>query len=523
MENFLNLHGSAIAGTLSTFDRLIFKGHLMSLQSPGGMFVYLDKAGVPLSGFGRFVDKQSEALKSHAKQVAQQAGRPYVYDQTGQMTRRGGKTKEQWAKELAEQDGIKEGLIGILATIEPCSSFVVRGQSKGPGRTLERRRRKCVHLYYYYMDREFGFMHIRLQTWFPCPVQIYINGREWLACELDKKDIKYARYENSLTWIGNLEEAQQMCIRFEEKRWVSILHAFGRRVNPLLTQISERGFGEYYWVIDQCEYATDVLFKCREDLERVYPDLVSYAALTFGAKDIMGFLGRKLTGNFQGEVIADSRKRLPGWRVKYWMKGNSLKMYDKGSVLRVETTINYPREFKVLEVKKEGDTYRRRWVDMGKGVTNLYRYAEVSLNANKRLLEALANAPMNGKVIEQLDDLCRSHTKEQKRIGKFNPLSQEDSRLFSALLEGHTFLNGARNQDLQQALYPGPAATQQERTRRTGRVSRLLGKLRGHGLLAKVQGRRLYRLTVKGLALLKAIVRFRTITAPATALLAQAA
>jgi hypothetical protein len=116
MESFVNLHGSAIVGTLSTFDRLIFKGHLMSLQSPGGMFAYLDKAGVPLLGFGRFVDQQSEAVKTHAKQVAQHEGRPYVYDETGQLTRRGGKTKEQWARELAERDGIKEGLIGILAT-----------------------------------------------------------------------------------------------------------------------------------------------------------------------------------------------------------------------------------------------------------------------------------------------------------------------------------------------------------------------------------------------------------------------
>ena len=60
----------------------------------------------------------------------------------------------------------------------------------------------------------------------------------------------------------------------------------------------------------------------------------------------MSFLGRKLTGHFQGEVVTDQREvevrgsRVPGRRVKHRMKVNWIKMYDKGTVLRVETVIN---------------------------------------------------------------------------------------------------------------------------------------------------------------------------------------
>ena len=37
---------------------------------------------------------------------------------------------------------------------------------------------KCTHLYYYWMHEELGFLHFRLQTWFPFLVQVCVNGRE---------------------------------------------------------------------------------------------------------------------------------------------------------------------------------------------------------------------------------------------------------------------------------------------------------------------------------------------------------
>ena len=41
--------------------------------------------------------------------------------------------------------------------------------------------RKCLHLYHYLIHPLFGFMHLRLQTWFPFSLQVCLNGREWLA------------------------------------------------------------------------------------------------------------------------------------------------------------------------------------------------------------------------------------------------------------------------------------------------------------------------------------------------------
>ena len=59
-------------------------------------------------------------------------------------------------------------------------------------------------------------------------------------------------------------------------------------------------------------------------------------------------------------------------------------------------------------------------------------------------------------------------------------------------------MNGFRNADLTARLYPRPAHDRDEAHRRCERVSRLIVKLRGHGLVAKVPRARLYRVTPYG-------------------------
>jgi hypothetical protein len=109
---------------------------------------------------------------------------------------------------------------------------------------------------------------------------------------------------------------------------------------------------QYYWVAAQAEYSTDVMFKTAAGLRELYPRLLSHSTLCFGATEVMNFLGRKFNGHFQGEVVSDLSslvcRRVGGSRIKHRVKQNGLKMYDKaGLVLRVETLINDPGEFRV--------------------------------------------------------------------------------------------------------------------------------------------------------------------------------
>jgi len=146
------------------------------------------------------------------------------------------------------------------------------------------------------------------------------------------------------------------------------------------------------------------MFKTATGLRELYPRLLSHSTLCFGAEEVMNFLGRKLTGRFEGEVVSDlssfACRRVGGSRSKHRVKQNWMKMYDKaGLVLRVETVINNPQEFRVRKQVLRDGRQRAEWVALRKGVAYLFRYREVSLQANARYLDALAavDDPTPGK------------------------------------------------------------------------------------------------------------------------------
>ncbi len=249
-----------------------------------------------LKDFGAYVAKTTEELKAAVQQMAHAAGRPYLYLESV-MTKAQGRSKEDLARSIAAKDGITDGLICVLSTLEACRSFGVRKNPATHHLEVRPQQRKCLHFYFYYFDAEFGFMHIRLQSWFPFTIQVYINGREWLGRQLEQQGIPAQRYENAFLHLTDLPAAQALCERFAHREWPRVLDAFARRVNPKLAVVETAGFGSYYWVIDQCEIATDVLFKDRDRLLTVLPDLLQGALLAFSAEDVMRFLGRKLPPN----------------------------------------------------------------------------------------------------------------------------------------------------------------------------------------------------------------------------------
>jgi len=513
MDTFLSIHQDDIVGTLSMFDRMIFRGYLTGFFPKGAFGAYLSREGVLLKDFSNFVQERTKKLKAHIEGMAQTAGRPLQY-----LSSSKGQSKEDMARSIAERDGVTEGLVCVFSTLETCMSFDVQGNRQTHKLEVVRRQRKCLHYYCYYLDAEFGLMHIRLQSWFPFDIQVYLNGREWLARQLDQRGIPYDRYDNKLTHIADSETAQTLSERFTQRKWLRVLHAFARRVNPFLGAIRKAGFGDYYWTLAQAEYATDVFFRDRATLEALLSAFMEISMNAFSAEDVLRFLGRKPHGNFQGQVTTDRKKRPEGRRVKHRMKGNSIKWYDAVNLLRIETTINQPREFRVLRVIDTPQGRKRRWQPMGKGVANLWRYAQVGRQANYRYLNALAYAQPTGKASVELEGLCHPKTNQGQRYARFNPITQADCDLFSAALAGEHALNGFRNKNLQAYLYSIPAKTRTEQRQRSAHVTRLVAKLRGHGLISKVKGSRLYRSTPRGARLMSAAILCRNKTFPAYAM-----
>jgi hypothetical protein len=506
LSRFITKYTALIIAVLSCFDRVIFKGHL-ALAAPCELERYVDCAlKVCRTEFMKtMAPLYSNRLVEHAQDWARKAGRTYEY-RTGQFR------KDQWAQKLVRDQGICEGLVGILCTLETCPSFALI-----PGRDrpqfVSRSRQQRV-LYYYFLDPQFGLIHIRLQTWLPFTVQVYINGHEWLAQQMVDKKLGFVQQHNAFTQLDDPAEAQRLAERFAQLNWPKILNRWARQVNPLLCEL----FPGYpvHWVVDQAEYATDLLFTSRAALAGLYPALLAYAVQTFTPMDILRFLGRKWDRRFDGEVHTEYEdERWFGTRIKHRMKTNWLKMYDKfGLILRVETVINSAKEFWVYRVQHHRDgTSSVGYYPMTKSVASLVNYQEQALACNRRYLDALALVNDPAPAYQELRQLTEPKIVEGRSYAGFNPARGEDVRLFEAVLHGDHITRGFCNGDIREPLFGHPKPLVLHR-RASAAVGRLLKRLHVRHLVAKIPRTRRWRVTERGRHLLGMAVEVYKVSWP---------
>jgi hypothetical protein len=511
-KTFINRFGEHVTGILSGLDRVRFRATLRRLFCPEGPEIYLNYCKVLIKNFKAFAQGLSDRVKARAYEQFQKAGRPNIYLPSSQLD------KETLIEQMVLKDQIKQGPIALLSGVEPCLSFRVRWdhQTRKPRLVMESAR--CTHLYHYYEHPKVGRMHIRVQTWFPFSVDVCLNGHQWLARQMDRAGIDYRQRDNCFSWIKDYPKAQKLMDQQLDNDWAALMNSFLSLAHPLAAEITAPIADlSYYWSTSQSEYATDVLFDSSRELGKLYPKFLRHAITSFQSPDVMRFLGRrvpqsgtKVHGNFQGEVTSSLKERAEGVRIRHTLNGNSLKMYDKAaSVLRVETTIVKPTEFRVYRSTEGQPKQSKRWMQLRKGVCDMYRRAQVCRAANTRYLEALACVIGSSSLLEEAAGVCGPVLHNGKRYRGLNALAQKDHALLLAVSRGEFALSGIRNADLRALLYQSAKPTKltkREIRRRSAAVTRQFALLRAHGLLRKMPRSHRYLLPAKGRRIITALL-----------------
>jgi hypothetical protein len=510
VERFVARYRSLVIGVLSGFDRLVFRGHLLPLVRDGGMFFFLEAAGVRLLDFKKFALATTEQVVRATLAEAQRLDRSVHYLDSPAIN------KEKFARKVLAEHPVEQGLICVLKVLEPCKTFEYHRSPNRKERGLRLRNGKCLHLYKYFLHPRYGFMHARIQTWFPFNIQIYMNGREWLARQLEREGRSdFKRVNNCFTRLGNPDLAQRRMNQQLETDWPRALDGIARSLNPLHQKIFEPSPMNYYWTAYQTEWATDFMFKDPRTLAGIYPALVRHAMHHFKSPDVMRFLADKApNGHFTGELVTSFKDRAEGVRVKHWCRGNSIKMYDKaGSILRVETTIAKTTDFKVLRPPHDDPDGKLEWRGLRKGVADLHRRAQVSQLSNDRYLDALSVVNDETPAAHIFDEVSRPRMYGGRRVRALRIGDCDDIALLEAISHGEFAPAGFRNRDLRRILHPSKRlATIEEARRMSARISRQLRLLRAHGIIQKIPKSHRYSLTPRGQLLTGALHAARAAT-----------
>ncbi len=250
----------------------------------------------------------------------------------------------------------------------------------------------------------------------------------------------------------------------------------------------------------QVEYATDLVFRSREALAALYDPLVRTAVHAVKAENVATFLGRKLHGNFKDELGNDFNTRIMGTRIRHHMGPATIKMYDKhGLVLRIETTANDVSFFKHhRRVDHRDGTSSKKIAPVRKTIYSLGAMQELLGASNRRYIEFLSQLDEPGSGLRQLEKISRPARRNGRSYRGFNLFHGDDLNLFVAIARGEHCISGFRNRDIQRRL-----------ERNGGQVSRLLKRLRLHGLIKKIGRTYKYYLTRPGRSIIACALRMR--------------
>jgi hypothetical protein len=473
-------YADQLDGVLACYDRLILTGNLFPFSYAQGMSGYLRSQHIRIFDYPEFAQGLREQIRSNAEALAQANGLEIEF------IRKKNFRKEERLQAILKERGNQPGLVQIFSAMEPCTSYKPWHDKKTGQTYLKFDSGKCVHYYFYFIDEQLGLCYLRVPTWCPFRLQFYFNGHNWLAAQLRQKGIAFEMLDNAFTHIADYATANDLVAYFDIEHLHARLDGFARQYCPVAQNLSL----SYRWSIMQAEFATDLVFKRSQDLQAFYPALLETLTHTVKPDDIATFLGRKLHGNFQGESGNRFNRRILGTRLKHVIGPVSIKMYDKfGLILRIETTTNDVRFFRQHRtVHHRNGKDEIRWAPMRKSVYSLAPLQEVLAAANQRYLAFISaiNTPIGG--CESLNNLTQTRVENQHSYKGFNFFSEEDTVLFRLLLRGEFATCGMCSRDLTRLL---PEKS-------PGQISRLIKRLRVHGLIKKVAHRYKYYLTDLG-------------------------
>lgn len=471
-----------IHGVLHCYDRIVISGNLQPLCYAKGMTKYLYIHQIRIFDYTEFAEPLRDLIRKNAQTIAKENGLEIEF-----ISKKDDFRKEERVKEIIEQRGEHPGLVHIFSAMEGCQAYRPWHNKQTHKTYVKMTQGKCLHYYFYFIDPDLGLCYLRVPTWCPFRLQFYFNGHNALAAQLRKEQITFEQIDNAFLRIADFNRANELAATFDMEAVHRKLDDLAEQYCPAVKQLAL----SYSWSIMQAEYATDIVFKRQPTLQAIYPHLLESLIQAVKPADIASFLGRKLHGNYQDEMGNRFNKRWLGTRLKHQMGPVSIKMYDKFNIiLRIETTVNRVNFFQQYrQVKHRDGTTSAKYAPMKKSIYSLPPLAEILQAVNKRYLKFLSDIETPEVGVDKLHRLTETqHDDKGRRYKGFNLLSEEDSSFFRLLASGEFVIAGFSNKALRQHMPEKNA----------GQITRLLRRLREHGLIKRVRKHYRYYLTSFG-------------------------
>jgi hypothetical protein len=330
-------------GTYDCVDRIVLNAYFRPGHNPGGFRVWWRRltgsdATLDNAHLMRLAGRFSRRVRAYAK-----ANRIPVIDC------RVHERKHELAEQQLETTTVTEGVFLILVGKAPAPVWDVSGKHH-----LERKRPMPYvnHYSFHIRDRDWGHLTIKISGHPPFPVQVILNGHEWVACQAQTAGILFTKEGNCFTHISDLAGFAQIADTLSDDRTIGRLREACERwiysaclCFALDLDEQQRSGFRYQYSNYQLEYSRNLVFTVGGRMDAVFQALIDRTRRRMDLRTVKTILGYQRRPRYRPR----RGTREPRWEVTverpvydltiFKLHGGrlTLKIYTKGErVLRIE-------------------------------------------------------------------------------------------------------------------------------------------------------------------------------------------
>jgi hypothetical protein len=473
-----------VALDISCLDRVYLNGYVAKLQTPGGIIYFFhDHRGKPIVSPSLF-EPIGEKFRRGINDWAQANGVPVLRFKAGE---RKADVMAPYLEAAAATGRSQVAAIGCAQEFQLV--WTARKRDTDPGKppqfSFTKEQRRVSVFYVYVWDAAMGSGFIKICTYFPYPVKVWVNGHEWAKRQAAAAGIGFTELSNGFASCDDPAALQQVCDRFGPgtvqvwfERWMSRI--------PLPLTAADRDAG-YWWELSMRQVETSRTLVFDGDVHaRAFFEALLCENMDLGRPENVELLFRRGQrsgrptipppgGGFKTKI--DRYCDLVTLNVFY--KNSRLKQYLKdGVALRIETVINAPRD-----------------LGCNRMLANLPELQARARAINHRLLEteiAGQGTALVSPVIERITRPTLTREGRKAPALRFGDLRvQALAGATAAMLFTVTGITNKTLRGLMTGLLHRPYSMNQ--------ASYDLSRLARNGLIRRVPGRNRYTLTPDGL------------------------
>ena len=336
---------------LECLDRIYLNGYVPNLQVGGQVVTFLTRhLGKPVPSpavFEQIGDRFRRAVTAFAKANQIPVVRFGKDDRKIDVMR-------PYQDRLAATGGSGVAAVGVAQEFQGVWTAYQQGTRAQslPQFTFAKAIRRVTCYYFYVVDEQFGPGFLKICSYFPYPIKVWVNGHEWAKRAAARAGIEFTALSNGFAACADPAGLQAICDRLGPTQIQAFCHRWLDALPTPLTGADE--VAGYWWEFSmrQIETSRTIVFNApryarsffealvADNLDLGRPDTVE---LVFDRRIVNG-PKRATQGVFKTKVVT----RGVDVTVNAFYRHSRLKQYLKdGRALRIETVINSPTDLRV--------------------------------------------------------------------------------------------------------------------------------------------------------------------------------